>query len=157
MTSNPGVRMRRMSAADLERVTEIAESLKDAPNWPRAAYLTALDPDAAPRRIAWVAEEPETGALLGFAIVALLPPAAELEMIAVAAERKRRGTGRLLLTTMVEELKSVGVCEVILVVRASNHAALGLYRDLGSSETGRRRRYYADPEEDAVLMNLRLM
>jgi ribosomal-protein-alanine N-acetyltransferase len=45
-----------MTPADLDRVMEIAESLKDAPHWPRSAFLTALDSEAAPARIALVAE-----------------------------------------------------------------------------------------------------
>jgi ribosomal-protein-alanine N-acetyltransferase len=44
----------------------------------------------------------------------------------------------------------------MLEVRASNQAALGFYRGQGFRETGRRPRYYADPEEDAVLMLLNL-
>jgi ribosomal-protein-alanine N-acetyltransferase len=51
-----GVRVRRMTPADLDRVMEIAESLKEAPQWPRAAFERALDPKAQPRRIAVVAE-----------------------------------------------------------------------------------------------------
>ena len=49
-----------------------------------------------------------------------------------------------------------GVGEVLLEVRASNQRALDFYRSLGWEETGRRPRYYADPEEDAVLMGLKL-
>jgi ribosomal protein S18 acetylase RimI-like enzyme len=48
------------------------------------------------------------------------------------------------------------VSELTLEVRASNRAALGFYRAQGFEETGRRPRYYADPEEDAVLMGLNL-
>jgi ribosomal-protein-alanine N-acetyltransferase len=57
---------------------------------------------------------------------------------------------------MAEELRVAGVREVLLEVRSSNQRALGFYRSLGWSETGRRPRYYADPEEDAVLMSLKL-
>jgi len=39
-------------------------------------------------------------------------------------------------------------------VRASNGAAIGFYRAQGFAETGRRPRYYADPEEDAILLRL---
>ena len=144
------VRIRRMSAADLERVMEIAESLRDAPRWPVSAYWAALDPLNTPRRIALVAEEPETDAVAGFAVASLLAPQAELESIAVAAEWQRRGVGGRLLKAMVEKLLTEQVTEVILEVRASNRAAQGF------KETERRPRYYADPQEDAVLMGLRV-
>ncbi len=50
------VRIRAMSAADLERVVEIATGLREAPKWAAPVYLAALDPSKMPRRIALVAE-----------------------------------------------------------------------------------------------------
>ena len=47
--------------------------------------------------------------------------------------------------------------DLILEVRTSNGAAQGLYRAGGFVECGRRLRYYADPEEDAVLMRMGLL
>ena len=70
-------RIRRMTPTDLDRVMEIAERLKDAPHWPLAVYLAALEPLGAPRRIALVAESPETGVVVGFAVASLLPPQGE--------------------------------------------------------------------------------
>lgn len=151
------VRVRRMRAADLERVMEIAGSLPEAPQWPVPAYRAVLDPLNTPRRIALVAEEPETGAVTGFAVGSLLAPEAELETIAVAGEGQRRGVGGRLFRAMVEALRTEQVTKVILEVRASNRAALGFYRAQGFAEAGRRSRYYADPQEDAVLMGLRLV
>jgi ribosomal-protein-alanine N-acetyltransferase len=150
------VEIRRMGLADLARVMEIARSLKEAPHWPRQAYLAALNPGSTPRRIALVAANPETGTVAGFAVASLLEPQGELETIAVAADGQRRGMGRRLMEALAEELKAAGVRRIFLEARASNGAAEGLYRALGFSETGRRRGYYADPVEDAVLMSLRL-
>lgn len=150
------VRIRRMTPADLDRVTKIARSLKNAPAWPLASYLAALDPQSQPRRIALVAVDGESCAVMGFLVAVLLQPQAELETIAVAAQGQRRGLGRRLFAAMVAELTREQVTEVILEARASNQPALGLYRVLGFVETGRRPRYYADPVEDAVLMGLKL-
>ena len=150
------IRIRRMAPADLDRVIELALSLEDAPRWPRSAYLAVLNPEAAPPRIALVAEAEETGAVQGFAIAGLLPPQAELETIAVAAEDQRRGVGRRILIAMADELKKALVTEVLAEVRASNSPALAFYRAQGFAMTGRRPRYYADPIEDAVLVELRL-
>jgi ribosomal-protein-alanine N-acetyltransferase len=150
------VRIRRMQAWDLRRVMEIAESLPGAPQWRISAYLRALDPLNAPRRIALVAEEQETDAVAGFAVGSLLAPEAELETIAVAEEAQRRGVGAQLFRAMVEELRAEQVTEVMLEVRASNLPALGFYQAVGFVETGRRPRYYADPQEDAILLRLRV-
>jgi len=146
--------IRRMASADLEQVTEIAGSLKEAPQWPRAAFERALDPEAQPGRIALVAEA--VGRVAGFAVASLLPPEAELETIAVASGAQRHGLGLRLFAELAAELAKAQIAEVNLEVRASNQPALALYRRLGFAETGRRVRYYHDPVEDAVLMRLRL-
>jgi ribosomal-protein-alanine N-acetyltransferase len=146
-----------MNAADLDRVVEIATALSEAPHWPASAYLTAIDPENAPRRIALVAVDLETETLAGFLVASLLPPEAELETIAVAAEGQRRGVGSRLLVTLLDELRNEQVGDLILEVRASNRAAQGFYGARGFEEIGRRPRYYAEPEEDAVLMSLTLV
>ena len=145
-----------MGPRDVDRVIEIARSLEQAPHWQRSAYLAALDPEAAPLRIALVAQDMETGAVQGFAVARLLAPQAELESIAVAAEGQRRGVARRIFMAMAEELRMALVTDVQLEVRASNSPALAFYRTLGFAMTGRRPGYYADPLEDAILMELRL-
>lgn len=45
---------------------------------------------------------------------------------------------------------------VLLEVRASNEPALALYTSMGFRQVGLRKRYYSNPEEDAVLMTLTL-
>ena len=150
-----GIKIRRMCEADLDEVMAIAAGLKDSPQWARAAYVSALDKGATPRRIALIAEDAESGAVLGFAVACLFPPQGELESIAVFEAEQRRGIGRRLVSALLKELKAAGVDEVLLEVRASNARAVGFYRSEGWSESGRRPRYYADPEEDAVLMNLK--
>jgi ribosomal-protein-alanine N-acetyltransferase len=145
-----------MARADLDRVIEIAQSLKEAPHWPLAAYQTALDENSEPRRVSLVAEDLETGVVVGFAVACMVAPQAELETIAVAAESQRRGVARRILAALAEELKRLRVREVMLEVRASNQSALALYRSTGFRETGRRPRYYIDPVEDAVLLSFGL-
>jgi [ribosomal protein S18]-alanine N-acetyltransferase len=148
------VQIRHMTAADVTRVLEIAASLPESPHWPKSAYLDALNPESTPRRIALVAAGPEQ--VEGFTVASLLPPQAELESIAVAAGSQRRGLGRVLFDALLNELRTVGVLEITLEVRASNHAALAFYRCAGFSKMGLRPAYYADPVEDAVLMRLHL-
>jgi ribosomal protein S18 acetylase RimI-like enzyme len=152
-----------MREADLDEVVKIAKSLKEAPQWPREAYAAALNldsnRDAAPRRIALVTDGGRAGNVTGLLVARLLPPQAELEMIAVDARFHRRGLARRLFVELAGRLRLAGVTEVVLEVRASNQAALGLYRRLGFVETGRRPGYYVDPPEpaeDAVLMRLGL-
>ncbi len=148
------VKIRKMAADDLDRVMEIASGLKDATHWSRTVWLEALAGDGAPRRVLLVAVE--AGRATGFAVARVLAPQAELESIAVAAERQGRGVGRRLFAALLTEIEPVGITEVLLEVRASNWEAIGFYQALGFEETGRRLRYYADPVEDAALLSLRL-
>lgn len=148
--------VRKMRVLDIDQVMDIAAGLKDAPHWPRGVYDAALDPAATPRRVTLIAANEISGAVAGFAVASMLPPQAELELIAVRAVAQRQGIGSKLFELLVDELKSAAVSEVLLEVRASNRAGLAFYRSLGWRQTGTRPRYYADPEEDAILMSLPL-
>ena len=157
MTIGPADRrIRRMSASDLERVLGIAETLPQAPQWPASAYRSAIDPAGSPPRIALVATGPEDNQMAGFLVAGLVPPEAGLETIAVCGAMQGQGIGRLLFLALAEELGRECISMVHLEVRASNLRALGFYRAMGFQASGRRPRYYADPEEDAVLMALHL-
>jgi ribosomal-protein-alanine N-acetyltransferase len=150
------VRVRPMTPADVGCVAAIASRLSQAPQWPPDAYEAMLDPQSAPKRIALIAEIAETGSMAGFSVVRLMPPEAELEAIAVAAEFQRRGVAGQLVRALADELSRAQVTEILLEVRASNEPAKALYRSIGFTEEGGRRSYYADPVEDAVLMRLQI-
>jgi len=140
-----------MHPGDIPRVIAIAGTVDQAPRWDIEAYHRVLDPAAAPARIALVAEFPETG-LAGFLVTVLIPPQAELEMIVVAEPARRQGIARHLMARLFADLNQRRISDVLLEVRESNHPALAFYRTLGFIASGRRPRYYAEPEEDAILM-----
>ena len=150
--------IRRMTIADLPQVMAIAASLPHAPHWPHSAYIAALNPEAPPHRIALVivGSRKQASGVQAFAIASLLAPQAELESIAVAIGRQRQGLAGQLFRALTAELRSAGAKELVLEVRASNQPATAFYRSLGFAETARRTRYYNDPIEDAVLMNLQI-
>jgi len=156
--NDPGMEIgvRPMSAADVDGVLELALSLPQAPQWPRSAYLAAVDPAAPVRRVVLVAEQSTTLILAGLVLASVVPPTAELEAVAVSANFQRQGVARRLFAALVGELKQDGATEVNLEVRSSNQAAIALYRTLGFLEAGRRPRYYAHPKEDALLFKLAL-
>ena len=90
--------------------------------------------------------------LLGFAVLQLIPPEAELQNIAVSPEAKRQGIGRLLLSQLITQCEAGGIEAIHLEVRASNYPAIALYQALGFEAVGCRRAYYTNPQEDALLM-----
>jgi ribosomal-protein-alanine acetyltransferase len=146
------VQIRPMVPADIPPVMAVAIRLPDAPQWRAEVYQDMLDPARIPARICLVAED-SGRQLVGFGVMVLIPPQAELEAIVVSQDCQLRGIGKNLLSYFLIELKRFDITEVILEVRESNHTARAFYRASGFVETGRRRAYYADPQEDALLMN----
>jgi len=72
--------------------------------------------------------------------------------VAVHPNHRRQGIARLLIQALVQELKKVESRCLTLEVRASNEPAITLYKDLGFAEVGRRRNYYRNPKEDALIL-----
>lgn len=93
------------------------------------------------------------GEICGYAYCADAAGDAELLRIAVMPDFRRRGTGALLLSEMHAALKEKGIARVFLEVRESNVSARALYMSFGYREDGKRRNFYSDPKEDAVLMS----
>ena len=160
---DPGsLEIRPLDSDNFEQILAIAEMVEEAPHWSRAHYKELLpagdlfSDQTSRSRIALVARDTRSGEVLGFVVASLVHSEAELESIAVAASARRRGIGRQLLASLVTRLRTAGAAELHLEVRASNLAAIYFYGAENFKQTGIRPRYYADPEEDAVLMTLRL-
>lgn len=74
--------------------------------------------------------------------------------LAVQASMRRRGIGRALVTEAIRQGLTHTATRAVLEVRASNESARSLYLLMGFTEIGRRPRYYSNPDEDAVLMEM---
>ena len=72
--------------------------------------------------------------------------------VAVHPDHRRKGIAEELVNTLVENLKKMGSHRLTLEVRASNASAIALYEKLGFSEIGRRKNYYRNPREDALIL-----
>ena len=77
---------------------------------------------------------------------------ADMMKLAVAPRRRRQGIARQLVEALGDALRAQGVQSLTLEVRASNEAAIQLYRSLGFTQVGRRPRYYTKPTEDALIL-----
>ena len=74
--------------------------------------------------------------------------------VAVAPGHRRQGLARFLLRFALARAGRAGAARALLEVRAGNREALALYAALGFAPCGRRRDYYRDPVEDAVVLSL---
>ena len=145
-----------LDESNLASVIQIAEILDGAPRWATDAYSKLVNKNPSVRRIALVASDAGVDEVVGFVIARPIPPEAELESIGVAEGFQRQGIGRRLMGALFRKLSRSGIERLFLEVRASNRRAIEFYRSLGFVQTGLRPRYYADPVEDAVQMQLHL-
>lgn len=72
--------------------------------------------------------------------------------VAVHPNCRRRGIAKGLLEALIRTLKKLGSRSLTLEVRASNEPAITLYTEFGFLEAGRRRNYYRNPKEDALIL-----
>jgi len=89
---------------------------------------------------------------LAFARWACVPAAGEADLLRIAVDPAHRGSGlgRTLLEVCQAQLAVAGIHQLFLEVRATNAAAIALYRACGWERCGQRGAYYADGE-DALL------
>ncbi|MBI4890179.1 MAG: ribosomal protein S18-alanine N-acetyltransferase [Acidobacteria bacterium] len=129
----PLIRPMRMS--DFQAIEEIQRLNPSASQWNAADYLAYHTQ---------VAEA--QGRVAGFLAALELPEGeAEILNVAVHPDFKRQGIATALLETLTARI-------LYLDVRVSNAAAQAFYRRHGFVKSGHRRRYYAHPVEDAVMM-----
>jgi len=76
--------------------------------------------------------------------------------IAVHPEFRRSGIGSALMEALIAEADRRGLAALTLEVRKSNHSARSMYEKYGFKDGGMRKAYYADNNEDAIIMWKRL-
>ncbi len=80
----------------------------------------------------------------------------EIDNIAVSPAFRQQGIAAKLLAKAIESAEDKGAIMAILEVRASNQPACALYEKFGFSVVGRRKDYYQNPPEDALIMALEI-
>ncbi|MBZ5491239.1 MAG: ribosomal protein S18-alanine N-acetyltransferase [Acidobacteriia bacterium] len=170
------VRVRPAEPADLPRLVEIASHSATAAQWNQAEYLKLfspdeprsqpevdpqivnqkvanlkiIDPQSQASRIALVVEQ--SGSVVGFIVGHQVADEWEIENIAVTATARRCGLGSRLVGELLDLVRSRGGKSVFLEVRESNRAARSLYEKWAFLEVGRRKMYYQNPAEDALIL-----
>ena len=144
--------LRDMLDSDVENVFRIEQQIHTHP-WTQGNFRDALKSGY----VCKVAELEEK--LIGYAILMQGVDDAELLDIGISSVVQRRGWGSNLLNKMLGLARALGKQRVVLEVRASNVAAIELYRLMGFIEIGLRRDYYLKANnlrEDAIMMGLAL-
>jgi len=146
----------RGGSADLEAVTHIMIAAFDdrfGEAWTRSQCAGILPMPGVELVLARDAE----GDLAGFSLFRTVADEAELLLLAVAPDQRRRGIGRMLLDHFMDRARDSGVSRVHLEVREGNPAVI-MYRQAGFNFAGRRPKYYRGRfggDFDALTLSLR--
>src|SRR5947208_6668791 len=138
-----GVTLRRLGYGDLPSVISIERRSFPTP-WSLAMFVLEL---SKPSGICLAAEDSE--GLIGYLVCARYDDVWHLMNVAIHPQRRRRGIATELILRLFDEAGDGA--RFTLEVRVSNAAAIELYRRFGFRSAGRRRRYYHDNGEDALI------
>ena len=140
------IRLARLN--DVPALLAIERQAPGAAHWTSEQYNKLVGSG-----VVLVAEE--TDELCGFVCAQAITGEWEIENVVVAAGFLRRGIASELVQALIQRAQNAAASAILLEVRESNLPARGLYEKHGFREVGRRRAYYRDPVEDAILYALR--
>ena len=140
-----------MTLDDLDEVLEIERASFQTP-WSRGAFRYELTQNRVARSIVVRVGRQ----LVGYLCLWEIGHEIHVTNLAVHPSFRRRGTARALLRHVLDGARRNGVELVFLEVRPTNVEALALYESLDFRVIGRRKGYYFDTGEDALVMEARL-
>lgn len=136
-----------MTCEHLDEVLAIEQASFSTP-WSRYAFTYELLENEFAHYIVALAG----GKVVGYAGMWIILDEAHVTNVAVHPAYRRRRIGKRLMQELMRRAALLGARRMTLEVRTSNRAARRLYAALGFVERGRRRGYYTDTKEDAVIM-----
>lgn len=141
--------IRKMTEEDVPTVVELDQISFSLP-WPERSFRFEMTSNPASR--CWVAEV--DGRVVGMIVAWLFVDEVHIATLATHPDFRRQRIAQKLLTHTLRYTFDEGAATSFLEVRESNLAAQEMYRKFGYENTGRRKRYYKDNDEDAILMTL---
>lgn len=137
-----------MDRSHLDAVAELERVCFSKP-WPKSM----LEEELYNPNVSLVVAEGEDGIVLGYGEIGVVLDEGCLEKIAVDPDYRRQGVAEAILSAFLR-FGQVHLAFLTLEVRASNAPAIALYEKLGFRQVGRRKNYYSDLHEDALLMTV---
>ncbi len=150
--SDNDIEFEEMTESDLGAVITIEKKSFVAP-WSKKVFRETL---TFPLSFNIVARKKIDKRVVGYANFYLVKGEVQVLNIAVAPAARKHGCATGLLQYAIVVLRDRGAEEFFLEVRESNMDAINIYRKLGFRKIGRRKKYYAETNEDAIVMHLRV-
>ena len=139
-----------MNADHLEELEKLERLCFSRP-WSRKMLAEELENQCA---AFLVAQDGETGQVIGYAGLLVVADEGYITNVAVFPEYRRQGVAAKLLAVFENFARGNHLAFLTLEVREGNAPAIALYEKLGFREVGRRKNYYPESKEDAVLMTV---
>src|SRR5258708_9884539 len=136
-----------MTLDDIPAVHEIEKEIF-LTRWPRNAYRGELSQ----KQLASYIVVREADEIVGYAGLWKMHDEAHITTVGVRRGDQGKGYGLALMLALIQRAYEMDSRWMTLEVRASNYGAIALYEKLGFKVIGRRRGYYTDDGEDAVVM-----
>ncbi|MGD8192617.1 ribosomal protein S18-alanine N-acetyltransferase [Brevibacillus ginsengisoli] len=146
-TREEELEFRFMTLEDVEAVAEL-EQLSFSTPWPKEAFENEMTINQHAKYVVVY----QGNRLIAYCGMWLIIDEAHITNIAVHPEARGLGVGEKLMRQMMELALALGGLRMTLEVRPSNEIARNLYTKLGFEEHGRRKKYYSDNNEDAIIM-----
>lgn len=146
-----GFTIRPLELRDIDAVVAIEREAFTTP-WQAETFAGLMDREAVELTVMVDADDE----VVGYSVLWCILDQGELANIAITPGWRGSGLGARLLEHVLAVAARRGVEKIFLEVRASNEAALALYRRYGFEQAGRRAGYYEQPREDALVMVARL-
>jgi ribosomal-protein-alanine N-acetyltransferase len=148
------VRVERLTEADLETVLDIERESFATP-WPRDVFLYELQSnEVAHLFVARIIAGEQQSCIAGYSCTWVVVDEMHITNFAVHPNFRRQHVGQQLLAGILTQAVELGCRQAVLEVRASNRGAQRLYGQFGFAPVAIRKRYYADNQEDALVMFL---
>lgn len=149
------MRTRLAGKDDLHAIVALQQKSPEAARWTQDDYERLME-DPGGKILVVDLPTMDPAKILGFAAFHRIIDEVELQNMAVDPDHQHQGVGRALLEAARERMLQAGAKRVFLEVRASNKPALSLYCSIGFGLHSRRKDYYRDPQEDALVLCLEL-
>ncbi|MDQ6743128.1 MAG: ribosomal protein S18-alanine N-acetyltransferase [Candidatus Dormibacteraeota bacterium] len=140
-----------MREADVPTVQEIERRIFSTP-WPRNAYYRELSSRNSAYYVVLHRETDRGVETVGYGGMWRMYDEAHVTTIGVRHDAQHQGYGRIIFAGLVQAAYDMGAKWVTLEVRASNDNAMRMYENFGFKVIGRRKGYYTDNGEDAIVM-----
>lgn len=142
------VTIKKMTQEDIDGVIKIEASAYGDHHWSKDSFMSEISNDLAH----YYALYNSDNVLAGYAGCWHIMEEAHITTIAIAPEYRKRYYGQALLKRVIDDCYKEKIKYITLEVRESNEPAINLYSKYGFTSFGKRKGYYQDNNEDALIM-----